>query len=292
MCGTTTFGRLLAGALAGLSFLSAGAAASDEPALPPGRRVDVGGFRLSVHVAGGGTPSVVLLSGMGDSARVWSKVLPAVAKLTLVCAYDRAGEGESEKSPARGTLQQTVTDLHRLLLAVPVPAPHVLVGASWGGLIARVYAHQHPERVAGIVMVDATHEDTALFINHRVTKPRTAPIEEWEALVGRPSPEKGDLRADLQLVHDTRENRPFPLGDLPLVVLSRGSYDYPSVPGSPFTPEQLATAARENQADLARLSRRGKQVVVAGSGHRIHEDAAGAVIAAIREVVEAVRKGD
>jgi pimeloyl-ACP methyl ester carboxylesterase len=229
---------------------------------------------------------------MGDTATVWRKVLPGVAKFARVCAYDRAGEGGSEKSQARGTLQQTVTELHRLLLAARVPSPYVLVGASWGGPIARVYAHQYPERVAGMVMVDATHEDTTLVVNGKAIRPRTAPIDEWHALVGKPSPEQGDLRADLQLVHDTRENRPYPLGELPLIVLSRESYSYPAVPESPYTPEQLAAAAKENQADLARLSRRGKQVVVPKSGHRIHQDAPEAVIAAIREVVETARKAD
>ena len=204
------------------------------------------------------------------------KVFPEVARFTRVCAYDRAGEGASEKSPARDTLLQTVTELHRLLLAARVPPPYVLVGASWGGPIARVYTHQHPERVAGIVMVDATHEDTTLGINNTAIAPRTAPIDEWQALVGKPSPERGDLRADLQLVHDTRENRPYPLGNLPLIVLSQGKR----------TPEGKAM-----QADLARLSRRGKLTIVEQSGHRIHQDAPDTVIAAIREVVEAVRKG-
>jgi pimeloyl-ACP methyl ester carboxylesterase len=252
--------------------------------------VDIGGFQLSIHYAGKRGPSVVLLSGMGDTAVVWSKVFAEVARFTRVCVYDRAGEGGSEKSPARGTLQQTVTELHRLLLAARVPPPYVLVGASWGGPIARVYAHQHPERVAGIVMVDATHEDTTLYFNNKPIRPRTAPIDEWQALAGKPSAEHGDMRADLQLVHDTRENRPHPLGDLPLIVLSREFYSSPAVPDSPYTPEQLAAAATKNQADLARLSRRGKQVVVPKSGHRIHQDAPERVIAAIRDVVEAARR--
>jgi pimeloyl-ACP methyl ester carboxylesterase len=272
-----TIGCGIVGSLAALVLLppAMGAPEGNGSALPPARRVEIGGFHLSMHLAGRGRPAVVLLSGMGDTAAVWSKVFPEVAKFTRVCAYDRAGEGDSEKSPARETLQQTVTELHRLLLAARVPPPYVLVGASWGGPIARVYAHQHPERVAGIVLVDATHEDTTLMINNKAIAPRTAPIDEWQALVGKPSPDKGDLRADLQLVHDTRENRPYPLGDLPLIALSQGKR----------SPEGKAM-----QADLARLSRRGRLTIVAQSGHRIHQDAPEAVIAAIREVVEAMRK--
>jgi pimeloyl-ACP methyl ester carboxylesterase len=277
MRGATAFECVLAGSVAALFLLlpAAGAPEGSGNALPPARRVDIGGFHLSIHSAGRGSPTVVLLSGMGDTAAVWNKVFREVAAFAHVCAYDRAGEGGSEKSPARATLQQTVTELHRLLLAARVPAPYVLVGASWGGPIARVYTHQHPERVAGIVMVDATHEDTTLSINNKVIQPRLAPIDEWQALVGKPSPEQGDLRADLQLVHDTRENRPYPLDDLPILVLWRGQSD----------PERKA-----RHESLARLSRVGKQIEVPKSGHRIHQDAPDAVIAAIREVVEQARK--
>lgn len=288
-----TSGYVIAGSLAALCLLLPAAAApgTGGKALPPARRVDIGGFHLSMHTAGSRGPTVVLLTGMGGTVAVWDKLFPEVARFARVCVYDRAGEGASEKSPARGTLQQTVTELHRLLLAARVPPPYVLVGASWGGAIARVYAHQHPERVAGIVLVDSTHEDSILGVNNKVIRPRTAPIDEWQTLVGKPSPEKGDLRADMQLIHDTRENRPYPLGELPLIVLVAGASKPPPLPpDSPITQEQFVAEREKNRADLARLSRRGKLVVVEGSGHAIHRDAPDAVIAAIREVVALARE--
>jgi pimeloyl-ACP methyl ester carboxylesterase len=267
---------------------------TDAPAPLPGQRVDIGGYRFNLNSLGKGRPTVVLLSGMGDTASIWDRVQPEVAKFTRVCAYDRAGEGKSDPSPARGTLQQSVNELHRLLLAARIPEPYVLVGASWGGLVARVYASQHPERVAGMVLVDSAHEDAILMLNGKVVQPRTMPLEEWRTLTGRAPEEErrfGDMREDLTLVHDSRGNRPHPLGDIPLVVLTRGKGGYPAIPGSPYTPEQMEEERKRAQADLARLSRRGKQVVVAESGHRIHRDAPAAVVAAIREVVEAARRG-
>jgi pimeloyl-ACP methyl ester carboxylesterase len=289
---------VLVALLATLGILSPSGRAAEPPqdASPPlpGKHVDIGGYRLYLSCSGNGQPTVVLLSGMGDTASIWDRVQPEVAKFTRVCAYDRAGEGKSEPSPARRTLQQSVNELHRLLLAARVPGPYVLVGASYGGLIARIYASQHPELVAGMVFVDSAHEDTILMLNGKVMQPRTMSLEEWRALTPRTPEEErrfGDLREDLTLVHDSRENREYPLGDLPLLVLSHSAGGQPlaSVPGSPFTAEQLDAEGKRTQADLARLSRRGRQIVVAKSGHTIHRDAPAAVVAAIREVVEAAR---
>jgi pimeloyl-ACP methyl ester carboxylesterase len=205
----------------------------------------------------------VLLSGMGDTATIWDRVQPGVARFTRVCSYDRAGEGASDPSPARASLQQTVNELHRLLLKADISSPSVLVGASWGGPIARVYASQHPERVAGIVLVDSTHEDTQLSINGKVVQPR----------FGAPG---SPLKADLDLVYDSRENRQHPLGDMPLIVLTQG--------------KAWNEERKRLQGDLAQLSRNSKLIVAEKSGHHIHRDDPDRVISAIREVVQAVRR--
>ena len=100
---------------------------------------------------------------------------------------------------------------------------------------------------------------------------------------------RGDLREDLNLVYDSRERRKYPLDDLPLIVLTRGAGNYPQMPGSSFTPEQLDEHRKRLQADLVQLSRRGKQIIAPKSGHQIHRDAPELVVNAIREVVEAAR---
>src|SRR4051812_7327905 len=81
--------RTLAAALLVLAALP-GASAEKEPR-PPGRLVDLGGYRLHLDVAGKGGPAVVLLTGSGDGSWVWSLVQPEVARFTRVCSYDRAG---------------------------------------------------------------------------------------------------------------------------------------------------------------------------------------------------------
>jgi pimeloyl-ACP methyl ester carboxylesterase len=264
--------------LSGPAARTASDTGSPAPAAPRGQMVDVGGFRLYLHCAGKGRPTVVLLIGMGGAAAEWSQVQAGVARFTRVCSYDRAGEGLSEPSPANASLQQTVTELHRLLLRARVREPYVLVGQSWGGPIARVYAHQYPEHVAGMVLVDSTHEDTTLNISGKTVQPRLQPA-------GSP------LKADMDRLHDTRENRDHPLGDLPLIVLTAGRTPA-APPGAPAEEwAKLQAAKRPLQADLARLSRNSRHVIAEKSGHAIHRDEPELVIRSIREVVEAVRRG-
>lgn len=52
-----------------------------------------------------------------------------------------------------------VADLRALLRAAGLPDPYVLVGNSLGGMNARLYACQHPEELAGLVLVDGSHHD-------------------------------------------------------------------------------------------------------------------------------------
>jgi pimeloyl-ACP methyl ester carboxylesterase len=153
----------------------------------------------------------------------------------------------------------------------------VLAGQSWGGAIARVYASQHPELVAGMVLVDSVHEDSQLGVNGRFMRPRMAPA-------GEAMP----IKADMELLFSTREGRPHPLDEMPLIVLSRGKADYPQVAGT--TPEEMFADQRRLQADLIQLSRNSKQRIATTSGHAIHRDDPALCVTAIREVVEAVRR--
>ena len=50
-------------------------------------------------------------------------------------------------------------DVHTLLTNAGIPGPYVLVGHSFGGLYTRLYAAQHPDEVAGMVLLDASHPD-------------------------------------------------------------------------------------------------------------------------------------
>ena len=125
----------------------------------PGRLVDIGGRRLHIWCNGAGTPTVILETGLGGSSADWGFVQPEVSGFTQVCSYDRAGMGYSDPGPSPRTTRQITSELAQLLDRAGITEPVVLVGASIGGLAVRVFASERAERVAGLVLVDASHED-------------------------------------------------------------------------------------------------------------------------------------
>jgi pimeloyl-ACP methyl ester carboxylesterase len=140
--------------------------------VPPGRLVDVGGYRLHLNCTGKSLPTIVLISGGGDFSFDWDLVQPEASRFARVCSYDRAGLAWSDPGPTPRSMRQEAYELHTLLKAANIEAPYVLVGHSLGGLIARVYAEQYRDEVAGMVLVDSTHEDTTLMFQGKFVRVR------------------------------------------------------------------------------------------------------------------------
>jgi pimeloyl-ACP methyl ester carboxylesterase len=121
-----------------------------------------GGYRMHIYCQGAraaGSPTVVLEAAHAEPGLTWASVQPEVAKFTRVVSYDRAGQGWSEPSPKLRTADNIVDELHTLLAWTGIEPPYVLVGHSTGGMYVRLYAHEHPDEVVGMVLVGAAHEE-------------------------------------------------------------------------------------------------------------------------------------
>lgn len=147
--------------LVGITWISGARAKAELRAKypPPGQMVDVGGYEMHVHCLGEASPTVVMDAGLGDFSLSWVLVQPEAAELTRVCVYDRAGLGWSERGPRPRTAQNIAEELHTLLTEAGIEGPYVLVGHSAGGMYVRVYAHQYPDEVVGMVLVDTWQEE-------------------------------------------------------------------------------------------------------------------------------------
>src|SRR6266542_3460760 len=147
---------LLVGAGALYQFIGARRCARKYPA--PGMMVNIGGRHLHVVCAGTGSPAVLFESGIAASSLSWARVMPDVAAFTRACAYDRAGLGWSDPSRDRRTVTRMLNDLHIVLVSAATSRPYVLVGHSFGAFLVCAYASQHPDDVAGLVLLDPPSE--------------------------------------------------------------------------------------------------------------------------------------
>lgn len=141
--------------LAGTIYESVPEAADIRAYPPPGQMVDVSGYRLHINCTGTGHPTVVIDAGWGDWSLLWSRVQGKVTKTTQVCTYDRAGMGYSEAGPLPRNAEQFAKELHTLLEQANIAGPYVLVGHSLGGLPVRVFVHDYPTEVSGVVLIES-----------------------------------------------------------------------------------------------------------------------------------------
>jgi pimeloyl-ACP methyl ester carboxylesterase len=120
---------------------------------------DVGGHKLHLRCEGKGSPgspTVVYLHGLGGDGSDVESVSGPLAGRVRVCTYDRVNVGRSDSDPGRHTGADSVRDLHALLDAAGVAGPYLLVGFSFGGLLAIMYAGTYPDQVMGLLSLDGS----------------------------------------------------------------------------------------------------------------------------------------
>jgi pimeloyl-ACP methyl ester carboxylesterase len=330
-------------AFTSLATVAAVQTGSAPPVNPPGRLIDIGGWRLHLNCTGtrsAAAPIVILEAGVGDFSVEWGLVQPGVARFARVCSYDRAGDGWSDLGPHPRTMHQIVYELHTLLDRAGERPPYVLVGHSYGGWPVRLYASTYPADVAGMVLVEAGADDplrmlgdggvvhsSALATGKAIPAVQTSsPLRESDIppaalaqiMAGLPDaslhandPPRDKLPIEAQRMrtwalgqvkHVAAAVNPFeneelaelradrardghPLGDMPLIVLTRGLPDETG-PDAPA----LEAEHRKEHIAMATLSRRGKLIVAEHSGHHIQLDEPQLVVTTIQQVVAAAKR--
>lgn len=245
--------------------------------------VDIGGRSLYLKCLGEGTPTVVLESGspfMDTSA--WGLLLGKLSQVTRVCAYDRANVGQSDPAPTPRTVQQMADDLHALLHTAGVPGPYVLTAVSFGPLVSRMYASAYPEDVAGLVLIEGVPEDLVTRWN-AILPPELQ--DRWVEDFWVGNPEEIALEESYAQVRDAA-----PLPQVPLIVIVHGDVtrDDHLIP-SGWPVEALDPIWKELVARQATLIPGGRLIVAEESGHSVEAAQPDLVVAAIEDVVEAVR---
>ncbi|MBZ5719269.1 MAG: alpha/beta hydrolase [Acidobacteriia bacterium] len=277
---------------------------------PPGQLVDIGGYRLHLNCSGKGGPTVVLDYGLEGSYLDWHRVQPEVARFTRVCSYDRGGYGWSDPSPNPRLPSVMVEELHALLAKAGEKPPYIIVGHSFGGFDALMFAHKYREEVAGVVLVDGSHPDellpfywrTRLWIRMmQFTMPLGLP--RWRRWCGVGPPEIGPIKQAIgcrsqiyrtayaqwmEFPQSADEIRGLgPLGDLPLVVIARDPERTPADPSDEISP-QREQHWNKLQRELVELSTNATYMVAKGSGHDVPNHRPDAVVYGVRRVVEKV----
>jgi len=140
--------------LAGFVYQSVGSFRDRQRFPAPGRLVQTDGSQIHARVQGSGTPAVILEAGIAASSVSWEYVQREMAKCACTLSYDRAGLGWSEARSSPLTPEILIHDLRSVIALSGIKPPIVIVGHSFGGLLARLYARAYPDDVAGLVLVD------------------------------------------------------------------------------------------------------------------------------------------
>lgn len=296
---TATAARLVAALLAGLWTV---AATADD--------IVIHNHRLHIECAGQGSPAVILDAGLGGSSLEWVYVIERLRPITRVCSFDRAGYGASDMGPIPRTSSRIANELYLLLDGAGVNAPYILVGHSFGGYNAALFARRFGYLTAGLVLIDASHPEQVERFLAPPLNILTAPSSRYGIVQFRdpppphsalPEPLKREimrraqrsktrrtLASEMLSFRDSAQQlrRSPALRDMPLMVITRGKLDG-KVDDKRILMEQLWL---QMQTELAASSTASTHLIAHQAGHHVHIEQPELVAFAIAMLIERSRQ--
>ena len=257
--------------------------------------IEVGRHRIEAIVYGTGAPAVVIEPSFGGSAAEWQAIAERIAGETTVIAYNRAAYGASSRARDRRSAEQIAADLDGVLGRLEIAGPVILVGHSMGGVYLRAFAARHLDRVAGMVLVDSSHEGQwAVLPAHYSLKNRLLGSILLPQLVffsrrkWRGGSDRWSMvREYLTFKRLTAADAPLAagvLGERPLAVLTRG-------PQGEAESDGLWQAWYGLQRELAGLSRNSSHLISDSPQHYLNEGDPDLIVAAVIDVIRCARGG-
>jgi pimeloyl-ACP methyl ester carboxylesterase len=269
--------------LAAIVFVCCAAARTETPAAPD--RIAVGAYQVQMAEQGSGRYTVIFESGFGTGLNAWRKVAPDVAKTARTVVYSRAGHGTSDPRPEPRTILESSVELDQLVASAHLAPPFILVGHSYGGLLARAFTARHPDWVAGMVLVDPTDERFNPALRKLDARRALDDDRQFAAIV----PAK--FQPELKLLQPVLDGGALPapldarLPDVPVVVLT--SVQQAEKPMFFLESVEAVAIKRDLHADFLRQFSEGSQVLTLKSGHNIQLEEPELVIAAVNRVIAA-----
>lgn len=120
--------------------------------------VSVNGVRMTVRERSEvDRPALLLVHGFPLDNRMWDAQLEGLAGQARIIAPDLRGHGLSDAPPGPYSMDQHADDLAALLDQLGA-SKAIVAGLSMGGYVVLAFWRRHPERVAGIVLLDTRAE--------------------------------------------------------------------------------------------------------------------------------------
>ena len=278
---------------------------------PPGKLIEVNGRNMHINCVGNKSPTIILDSGTGGFSLEWKDIQNSLSQYVRVCAYDRAGYGWSDMGPLPRTTKRIAHELHTLLQNAGIHGPYIIVGHSFGGFTAQYFARYFNDEIAGLVLVDSSHEEqvyrlpengkdvvrrslhqdrsgmvTKAVLHEHYPKNEAAVAQQlmtrWSAMLTW----REEMANYALSSRELRDIHRGPILEIPIVVLTRGKRVWPDTPYG----DAMEAAWAELQDELSCLSDHSTHIIAENSGHSIHLDEPELVVDAIHDVLNYVEK--